>query len=159
MSTQISFAFLIKIQKLQKKIKYDINFVGDDYMFEKKKRIIIAIVTVVVIAIIAIIAMNLVTSAKKAELTKLDEITSPDNNYLIVINQVGYPISFDSHNVKIQLIDNKTIEEIKVIEEDISNDGKNLTSDNWEVEWLEEDVVITLIGEQQNNEEFKIQLK
>ncbi len=128
-------------------------------MFEKKKRIIIAIVTVVVIAIIAIIAMNLATSAKNQEITKLDEITSPDNNYLIVINQVGYPISFDSHNVKIQLIDNKTNEEIKVIEEDISNDGKNLTSDNWEVEWFEEDVVITLIGEEQNNEEFKIQLK
>lgn len=128
-------------------------------MFEKKKRIIIAIVTVVVIAIIAIIAMNLATSVKNKEITKLDEITSPDNNYLIVINQVGYPISFDSHNVKIQLIDNKTNEEIKVIEEDISNDGKNLTSDNWEVEWFEEDVVITLIGEEQNNEEFKIQLK
>ena len=128
-------------------------------MFEKKKRIIIAIVTVVVIAIIAIIAMNLATSAKNQEITKLDEITSPDNNYLIVINQVGYPISFDSHNVKIQLIDNKTNEEIKVIEEDISNDGKNLTSDNWEVEWFEEDVVITLIGEEQNDEEFKIQLK
>jgi len=128
-------------------------------MFEKKKIIIIAIVTVVVIAIIAIIAMNLATSAKNQEITKLDEITSPDNNYLIVINQVGYPISFDSHNVKIQLIDNKTNEEIKVIEEDISNDGKNLTSDNWEVEWFEEDVVITLIGEEQNNEEFKIQLK
>lgn len=128
-------------------------------MFEKKKRIIIAIVTVVVIAIIAIIAMNLATSAKNQEITKLDEITSPDNNYLIVINQVGYPISFDSHNVKIQLIDNKTNEEIKVIEADISNDGKNLTSDNWEVEWFEEDVVITLIGEEQNNEEFKIQLK
>lgn len=128
-------------------------------MFEKKKRIIIAIVTVVVIAIIAIIAMNLVTSAKNQEITKLDEITSPDNNYLIVINQVGYPISFDSHNVKIQLINNETNEEIKLIEEDISNDGKNLTSDNWEVEWFEEDVVITLIGEEQNNEEFKIQLK
>ena len=128
-------------------------------MFEKKKRIIITIVTVVVIAIIAIIAMNLATSAKNQEITKLDEITSPDNNYLIVINQVGYPISFDSHNVKIQLIDNKTNEEIKVIEEDISNDGKNLTSVNWEVEWFEEDVVITLFGEEQNNEEFKIQLK
>ena len=128
-------------------------------MFEKKKRIIITIVTVVVIAIIAIIAMNLATSAKNQEITKLDEITSPDNNYMVVINQVGYPISFDSHNVKIQLIDNKTNEEIKVIEEDISNDGKNLTSDNWEVEWFEEDVVITLIGEEQNNEEFKIQLK
>ena len=128
-------------------------------MFEKKKRIIIAIVTVVVIAIIAIIAMNLVTSAKNQEITKLDEITSPDNNYLIVINQVGYPISFDSHNVKIQLIDNKTNEEIKVIEEDISNDGKSLTTENWKVEWFEEDVVITLIGEEQNNEECKIQLK
>ena len=128
-------------------------------MFEKKKRIIIAIVTVVVIAIIAIIAMNLATSAKNQEITKLDEITSPDNNYLIVINQVGYPISFDSHNMKIQLIDNKTNEEIKVIEEDISNDGKSLTSENWEVVWLEKDVVITLIGEEQNNEEFKIQLK
>ena len=128
-------------------------------MFEKKKRITIAIVTVVVIAIIAIIAMNLATSAKNQEITKLDEITSPDNNYLIVINQVGYPISFDSHNVKIQLIDNKTNEEIKVIEEDIRNDGKSLTSENWEVEWFEEDVVITLIGEEQNNEECKIQLK
>ena len=81
-------------------------------MFEKKKRITIAIVTVVVIAIIAIIAMNLATSAKNQEITKLDEITSPDNKYMVVINQVGYPISFDSHNVKIQLIDNKTNEEI-----------------------------------------------
>ena len=78
---------------------------------------------------------------------------------MIVINQVGYPKAFGSHNVKIQLIDNKTSEEIKVIEEDISNDGKNLTSGNWVVEWLEKDAVITLIGEEQNNEEFKIQLK
>ena len=128
-------------------------------MFEKKKRIIIIVVTVIVVGLVAIFAMDSITSAKNQEITKLDEITSPDNNYLIVINQVGYPISFDSHNVKIQLIDNKTNEEIKVIEEDISNDGKNLTSDNWEVEWFEEDVVITLIGEEQNNEEFKIQLK
>ena len=123
-------------------------------MFEKKKKIIIVIVTV--IAIVAIFAMNSVTSVKKQEITKLDEISSPDNKYIIVINQVGYPISFDSHNVKIQLINNETNEEIKVIEEDISNDGKNLTSENWGVEWLEEEVVITLIGEEQNNEEFKI---
>ena len=61
--------------------------------------------------------------------------------------------------MKIQLINIKTNEEIKVIEEDISNDGKSLTSENWEVEWLEEIVVITLIGEEQNNEELKIQLK
>ena len=100
-----------------------------------------------------------VTSAKKQEITKLDEISSPDNKYLIVINQVGYPEFFGSQSMKIQLINIKTNEEIKVIEEDISNDGKNLTSDNWEVEWFEEDVVITLIGEEQNNEEFKIQLK
>ena len=128
-------------------------------MFAKKKRIIIVVVTVIVVGLVAIFAMDSITSAKNQEITKLDEITSPDNNYLIVINQVGYPISFDSHNVKIQLIDNKTNEEIKVIEEDISNDGKNLTSDNCEVEWFEEDVVITLIGEEQNDEEFKIQLK
>ena len=159
MSTQISFAFLIKIQKLQKKIKYDINFVGDDFMLEKKKKIIIAIVTVIVIALFAIFVTNSVASVKKQEIIKLDEITSPDNNYLIVINQVGYPKAFGLHNVKIQLIDNETNEEIKVIEENISNDGKNLTSGNWVVEWLEKDVVITLIGEEQNNEEFKIQLK
>ena len=128
-------------------------------MFAKKKRIIIVVVTVIVVGLVAIFAMDSITSAKNQEITKLDEITSPDNNYLIVINQVGYPISFDSHNVKIQLIDNKTNEEIKVIEEDISNDGKSLTSENWEVEWFEEDVVITLIGEEQNNEECKIQLK
>ena len=93
-------------------------------MFAKKKRIIIVVVTVIVAGLVAIIAMDSITSAKNQEITKLDEITSPDNNYLIVINQVGYPISFDSHNVKIQLIDNKTNEEIKVIEEDIRNDGK-----------------------------------
>ena len=128
-------------------------------MFAKKKRIIIVVVTVIVAGLVAIIAMDSITSAKNQEITKLDEITSPDNKYMVVINQVGYPISFDSHNVKIQLIDNKTNEEIKVIEEDIRNDGKSLTSENWEVEWFEEDVVITLIGEEQNNEECKIQLK
>ena len=128
-------------------------------MFAKKKRIIIVVVTVIVAGLVAIIAMDSITSAKNQEITKLDEITSPDNKYMVVINQVGYPIAFDSHNVKIQLIDNKTNEEIKVIEEDIRNDGKSLTSENWEVEWFEEDVVITLIGEEQNNEECKIQLK
>ena len=129
-------------------------------MFEKKKRIIIAIVIVIVMAIVAIFAIDsAVTSAKKQEITKLDEISSPDNKYLIVINQIGYPESFGLHNVKIQFIITKTNEEIKVIEENISNDGKNLTSENWEVEWLKEEVVITLIGEEQNNEEFKIQLK
>ncbi len=128
-------------------------------MFAKKKRIIIAIIIVIVMAIVAIFAMDSITSAKKQEITKLDEISSPDNKYLVVINQVGYPISFDSHNVKIQLINTNTNEEIKVFEADISNDGKNLTLENWEVVWLEEEVVITLIGEEQNNEEFKIQLK
>ena len=128
-------------------------------MFAKKKRIIIVVVTVIVVGLVAIFAMDSITSAKNQEITKLDEIASPDNKYMVVINQVGYPISFDSHNVKIQLIDNKTNEEIKVIEEDIRNDGKSLTSENWEVEWFEEDVVITLIGEEQNNEECKIQLK
>lgn len=128
-------------------------------MLEKKKKIIIAIVTVIVIALFAIFVTNSVASVKKQEVIRLDEISSPENKYMIVINQVGYPKAFGSHNVKIQLIDNETNEEIKVIEEDISNDGKNLTSGNWEVEWLEKDVVITLIGEEQNNEEFKIQLK
>lgn len=129
-------------------------------MFEKKKRIIIAIVAVIVTALVAIFAIDYaVTSAKKQEITKLDEISSPDNKYLIVINQVGYPEFFGSQSMKIQLINIKTNEEIKVIEEDISNDGKSLTSENWEVEWLEEIVVITLIGEEQNNEELKIQLK
>lgn len=129
-------------------------------MFKKKKRIIIAIITVIVVALVAIFSIDFeLTSAKNQEITKLDEISSPDNKYLIVINQVGYPEFFGSHNVKIQLINTNTNEEIKVIEEDISNDGKNLTSENWGVEWLEEEVVITLIGEEQNNEEFKIQLK
>lgn len=125
-------------------------------MFEKKNRIIIVIVLLIAMAIVAIFTID---STKKQEITKLDKISSPDNKYLIVINQVGYPISFDSHNVKIQLIDNKTNEEITVFEEDISNDGKNLTSENWEVEWFEEEVVVTLIGEEQNNKDFKIQLK
>ena len=129
-------------------------------MFEKKKRIIIAIVAVIVVALVAIFAIDsVVTSAKNQEVKKLDEISSPDNKYLVVINQVGYPEPFGSHKVKIQFINTNTNEEIKVIEEDISNDGKNLTSVNWEVEWLEEEVVITLFGEEQNNEEFKIQLK
>ena len=129
-------------------------------MFEKKKRIIIAIITVIVVALVAIFSIDFeLTSAKNQEITKLDEISSPDNKYLIVINQVGYPEFLGSHNVKIQLINTNTNEEIKLIEEDISNDGKNLTSENWEVVWFEEIVVITLIGEEQNNEEFKIQLK
>ena len=122
----------------------------------EKNRIIIVIVLLIAMAIVAIFTID---STKKQEITKLDKISSPDIKYLIVINQVGYPISFDSHNVKIQLIDNKTNEEITVFEEDISNDGKNLTSENWEVEWFEEEVVVTLIGEEQNNKDFKIQLK
>ena len=60
-------------------------------MFEKKKRIIIAIVTVVVIAIIAIIAMNLATSAKNKEITFSWKNLKPDMDTIGKIYRVGLP--------------------------------------------------------------------
>ncbi len=108
--------------------------------------IIVFIVVIISIALYVINKPRLIASSY-----------SKDNNYILSFIETDSPIFFGSSKVKIELKSNdEEIMEKQEINTEIANDGKNLDYSNWKVDWENDHVEITLIGEEQADKIIKI---
>lgn len=73
--------------------------------------------------------------------------------YTAVLQALGSPtLTFGSQDGRFIL--KKGSKAVSKTEFTLSNDGKNMDSSNWEVNWCEDKVIITMIGEEQEDEEY-----
>lgn len=84
---------------------------------------------------------------------------SPDGKYTAALDEVATQNGlFGSSKVRITVKCTENGEIIEIIEDYISNDGKRLFENNWNVKWNSDSVIITLIGEEQQDEIHTVML-
>lgn len=73
-------------------------------------------------------------------------IESPSGRHCVTFKQIGQPLL--SHMVKIKVIVHSNVypQYAEVIEKYINNEGINFSEINWNVEWFDDKVVITIDG-------------
>lgn len=92
-------------------------------------------------------------------LTDKGEELSPDGKYAVLFQMVGepdWPFGATTVRVTVRAVENN--EKIKVIQTDIQDDGAVLREYNWNVLWEEDDVIITLIGSEQEDKVYEVML-
>ena len=93
---------------------------------------------------------------------EIEAITSIDGDHIVVFNTVGKGFLNNPRNVKIIVYDTEKYQNIKKVwaantyfNTSIDNDSHPITKDNWEVKWLEDDLVeIVLKGKGQSAKKF-----
>ena len=121
---------------------------------EKNKNYLIRILVILLIVVIlSVLFMPIYYMNYKTK--TISEIYG-DNNYKIVLKTIGESgFPFGDAKVKVTLYNdkNKKIDSFVAI---IKNDGKNIGEENISVDWLEEKVEITLIGEEQEDKIYEM---
>lgn len=125
-----------------------------------KRKVITAVICSILVVLITIfvgIGYNIYKSEYK--LTDSGVEHSPDGKYSVTFQMVGYPQwPFGSTKVRVTVSETDSEKEITVINDEISDDGANLRSENWFVEWLDDTVKITLKGSEQYDKLYTIPL-
>ena len=108
---------------------------------------LIFVLIVIGLVILAIIIFKIIEHIPETE------DTQSNGNYTVTLQSLGSPIwPFGPQDGQIILEkDDETISEIKFV---LRNDGKNMSEYNWDVEWQSDKVIVTIIGEEQNDEIF-----
>lgn len=120
-------------------------------------KIILIIVTTIFFVTLGIFSCLIFTT--KIKVTNVSEYTNPVNNYTILFQAVGEPEwPFGRTKVKLTLLDNDK-KKIKTFESYISDDGRNASEENINVQWFENHVEVTLSGSEQDDDNFKIYFK
>lgn len=78
---------------------------------------------------------------------------SPDGKYTLSFIETESPVFFGSSEVRILL--EKPEKEKQELNTEISNDGKYLDEENWNVTWEKEYVEVLLNGEEQGDENLR----
>lgn len=78
---------------------------------------------------------------------------SPDGKYTLLFIETDSPFIFGSSKVRILL--EKSEKERQELNTEISNDGKYLDEENWNVTWKKDYVEVLLIGEEQGDEDLR----
>ena len=125
-----------------------------------KRKVITAVICSILVVLITIsvgIGYNIYKSEYK--LTDSGVEHSPDGKYSVTFQMVGYPQwPFGSTKARVTVSETDSEKEITVINDEISDDGANLRSENWFVEWLDDTVKITLKGSEQYDKLYTIPL-
>lgn len=82
---------------------------------------------------------------------------SVDRTYRLEIDQVGDPVwPYGSTDCRLVLYSK---EDEKIREKDflVANDGKNVSENNFSIRWEEEQVIVTVYGEEQGYIEYTLQ--
>ncbi len=79
---------------------------------------------------------------------------SPDGKYTLSFIETESPVFFGSSEVRILL--EKPEKEKQELNTEISNDGKYLDEENWNVTWEKDYVEVILIGEEQGDEDLRL---
>lgn len=119
------------------------------------KIILISIISVVLILSSFVLWFIYETEYK---LTTISQHTNPNNNYEILSQSVGEPFLFGPDEVKITLLDDKK-KEIGILSKSISNDGARASENSIKIKWFDDYVEITLSGDEQQDETYRIDYK
>lgn len=113
-------------------------------MKQRILKIFLLIETLIIVSAVLWGCLTFVNSKK----TELLRETSPDGNYLLIIQELGTPDwPFGADHLKISLYEQNAEPRYRVsFQADVSNDG---CTANYEIEWLEDSVQIALIGSEQ----------
>ena len=77
--------------------------------------------------------------------------TQTNGQYVVELQATSSPDwPFGSQDGRIVLKDNNNIK-ISSVDFSLSNDGKSMCESNWKVEWSEDSVVVTIMGEEQQD--------
>lgn len=113
-------------------------------MKQRILKILLLIETLIIVSAMLWGCLTFVNSKK----TELLRETSPDGNYLLIVQELGTPNwPFGADHLKISLYEQNAEPRYRVsFQADVSNDG---CTANYEIEWLEDSVQIALIGSEQ----------
>ena len=113
-------------------------------MKQRILKILLLIETLIIVSAMLWGCLTFVNSKK----TELLRETSPDGNYLLIIQELGTPDwPFGADHLKISLYEQNAEPRYRVsFQADVFNDG---CTANYEIEWLEDSVQIALIGSEQ----------
>lgn len=117
----------------------------DRYIMKQRiLKILLLIETLIIVSAVLWGCFTFMNSKK----TELLRETSPDGNYLLIIQELGTPDwPFGADHLKISLYEQNTEPRYRVsFQADVSNDG---CTASYEIEWLEDSVHIALIGSEQ----------
>lgn len=117
-----------------------------------KNNVLISIFVIFIILGIFVFRFKYTTEFK---VRTISQYTNPNNNYTIMFQSVGEPFLFEPEEVKITLFDNKK-KKITTIHGYISNDGGRARENNIQIKWFNDYVEITLSGDEQKDEIYKI---
>lgn len=122
----------------------DINREDRYIMKQRILKILLLIETLIIVSVVLWGCFTFMNS----KTTELLRETSPDGNYLLIIQELGTPDwPFGADHLKISLYEQNAEPRYRVsFQADISNDG---CTASYEIEWLEDSVQIALIGSEQ----------
>ncbi len=120
-------------------------------MKKKKKLIIIAFIIETIILIISVMYSSMIFFINDDKTEWFDE-TSPDGNYHVKCYKVGVPMFFSSQELLIYFdttglpyVSGTNPVSFKI---ELANDGANLDSDNYSIDWLTDSVRIIFRGKE-----------
>lgn len=104
-------------------------------------KILLSIETLIIVLEVLLFCFALITNGKTALLWE----TSPDGDYLLIIQELGEPgWPFGDDTLRISLYGSKSVHFYRVsLDADVANNGMQAS---FEVEWLEDGVQIVLMG-------------
>lgn len=113
-------------------------------MKSKTLKILLGIQTAIILLFVIWFAFCI----KVGETRELLRETSPNGNYVIVINEIGEPDwPFGADHIEVRLFENMNVNGYRVsFEADVHNDGGHA---GYKVEWFDNGVQIALSGEEQ----------
>ncbi len=127
-------------------------------MKRKIKIAIISVFSAIAAFIIAGIGWNVYETEYKHTLTATE--VSPDGKYTATLYMVGCPDwPFGDTTVRVDIKQTRDLKKSEAFEADISDDGRNLSKDNWQVTWQENSVDIVLTGSEQRDEIYTVRLQ
>lgn len=126
-----------------------------------KRKIKIAVVSALsAVTIFVVAGIGWYVYETEYKLTKTATEISPDGKYTATLYMVGCPDwTFGDTTVKVTIKETESRKKSKIIEADISDDGKNLHEDNWQVIWQENSVEVILRGSEQRDEVYTVMLQ
>ncbi len=125
-----------------------------------KKTIKVILIIFIFIIIVMTISIGHFIYLEKYKLSDVGTEKSENEKYEVLFQMVGQPNwPFGSTAVKITVKNNDTGEIIQKIQDNIENDGGNFQKENWNIEWKNNIVIITLKGQEQKDKIYTVELK
>lgn len=125
-----------------------------------KKTIKIILIIFIVIIIFITIFISHFIYLEKYKLSDVGIEKSENEKYEVLFQMIGQPNwPFGSTAVQITVKNNDTGKIIQKIQDNIEDDGGIFRKENWNIEWKNDIVIITLKGEEQKDKIYTVELK